>query len=38
MLNIGYDVFTAGVTMRETKKVLKEAGAKKVVGVAVARG
>ena len=32
------DVFTTGATMREAKKVLKEAGAKKVVGVVVARG
>src|SRR3989344_4652627 len=32
------DVLTTGATMREAKKVLKQAGAKKVVGVAVARG
>src|SRR3989338_619088 len=32
------DVLTTGATMRETKKVLKSAGAKKVVGVVVARG
>jgi len=32
------DVLTTGATMREVKKVLKEAGAKKVIGVVVARG
>jgi len=32
------DVLTTGATMREAKKVLKQAGAKKVVGVVVARG
>ena len=32
------DVLTTGATMREAKKVLKSAGAKKVVGVVVARG
>ena len=32
------DVLTTGATMREAKKVLKYAGAKKVVGVVVARG
>jgi len=32
------DVLTTGATMREAQKVLKSAGAKKVVGVVVARG
>jgi len=32
------DVLTTGATMREAKKVLKNAGAKKVVGIVVARG
>ena len=32
------DVLTTGATMREAKKVFKQAGAKKVVGVVVARG
>ena len=32
------DVLTTGATMSEAKKVLKQAGAKKVVGVVVARG
>jgi len=32
------DVLTTGATMREAKKVLKQAGAKKVIGVVVARG
>ena len=32
------DVLTTGATLREAKKVLKSAGAKKVVGVVVARG
>ena len=32
------DVLTTGATMSEAKKVLKSAGAKKVVGVVVARG
>ena len=32
------DVFTTGATLREAKKVLKQAGAKKVVGIVVARG
>ena len=32
------DVLTTGATMREAKKVLKQAGAKKVVGIVVARG
>ena len=32
------DVLTTGATMREAKKVLKQAGAKKVAGVVVARG
>ena len=32
------DVLTTGATMREVKKVLKEAGVKKVIGVVVARG
>jgi competence protein ComFC len=32
------DVYTTGATMIEAKKILKEAGAKKVVGVVVARG
>ena len=32
------DVCTTGATMSEAKKVLKLAGAKKVVGVVVARG
>ena len=32
------DVRTTGATMSEAKKVLKEAGAKKVIGVVVARG
>ena len=32
------DVLTTGATMREAKKVLKQAGAKKVMGVVVARG
>ncbi len=32
------DVYTTGSTMEEAARVLKEAGAKKVIGVAVARG
>lgn len=32
------DVFTTGATINEAKKVLKKAGAKKVVGVVLARG
>lgn len=32
------DVFTTGATMSEAKKILMSAGAKKVVGVVVARG
>ena len=32
------DVYTTGATMNEAKKVLKLAGAKKVVGIVVARG
>ena len=32
------DVYTTGATMNEAKKVLKEAGAKKVIGVVVAKG
>ena len=32
------DVLTTGATMREAKKVLKQAGAKKVIGIVVARG
>lgn len=32
------DVYTTGATMSEAKKVLKEAGAKKVAGVVVAKG
>ena len=32
------DVLTTGATMSEAKKVLKQAGAKKVIGVVVARG
>lgn len=32
------DVFTTGATISEAKKILKKAGAKKVVGVVVARG
>ena len=32
------DVLTTGATMREAKKVLKQVGAKKVVGVVVGRG
>ena len=32
------DVRTTGATLSEAKKVLKEAGAKKVIGVVVARG
>ncbi len=31
------DVFTSGATMKEAVKVLKEAGAKKVVGFVIAR-
>jgi competence protein ComFC len=31
------DVFTTGATMEETAKVLKEAGAKKIVGIVVAK-
>lgn len=32
------DVSTTGATVTEAKKVLREAGAKKVIGVVVARG
>ena len=32
------DVLTTGATMREAKKVLKQAGAKKVIGIVVAKG
>lgn len=32
------DVYTTGATMSEAKKVLKKAGAKKVIGVVAARG
>ena len=32
------DVFTTGATINEAKKVLKQAGAKKVIGVVLARG
>jgi|SRR3989344_765432 len=32
------DVYTTGATMKECAKVLKEAGAKEVIGLAIARG
>jgi competence protein ComFC len=31
------DVFTTGATMKEAARVLKEAGAKKIVGIVVAK-
>jgi ComF family protein len=32
------DVYTTGATMEEASKVLKEAGAEKIIGIAIARG